>query len=252
MERYDRITPAWPAPASVEAFSTTRHGGVSHGAYHSFNLGAACGDEVFAVAENRRRLGQALPSEPCWLNQKHGTRLIHLKDWQPSIEADAAWTDQPGQVCVVLTADCLPVLLAEKHGRLVAAVHAGWRGLAAGIIENVVQALPASASDLIAWIGPAISNLNYEVDNRVRDAFLRLDASFSDCFEPNRTGQNQHYLADLKAIALAQLQAAGVRSSVDAKLCTSSDSERFFSHRRDQGHSGRQASLIWIKPDAER
>ncbi len=243
----DRITPAWAAPDRVRAFSSTRNGGVSQGAWRSFNLGAGCGDDPAAVAENRRHLSLGLPSEPRWLQQVHGKRLVHLDDWLPGIEADAAWTDRPGQVCAILSADCLPVLLADKHGRWVAAIHAGWRGLADGILEHVVHAMPAEARDLLAWIGPAIGPESYEVDATVRDAMLQLGDSLADCFQPTRCG---HWLADLKTIAMRRLRDAGVVDVVDAKLCTAANPQRFFSHRRDQGRSGRQVSLIWIDPVA--
>jgi len=237
------IAANWPAPASVRALSTTRDGGVSQGPWCSLNLGESCGDDPEAVALNRKRLRQDLPSDPRWLQQVHGTRLIHLDQWRPGIQADAAWTDRPGQVCAILTADCLPILLAERHGELVAAIHGGWRGLAADIVAGVLRALPAARSDLLAWIGPAIGPDHYEVDAPVRDALLALDAKLSNCFEPSR---EDHWLADLKAVAKQRLRALGVDSVFDAKLCTAAETHHFFSHRRDRGISGRQAGLIWI------
>jgi polyphenol oxidase len=239
-----RIELDWQVAEPVCAFSTTRLGGVSRGPWASFNLGQACGDDVEAVAENHRRLADHLPASPRWLKQVHGTSLIHLDDWEPGIEADAAWTDRPDQVAAILTADCLPVLLAHRSDPLVAAVHAGWRGLAAGILEQTVAALPAAPDELVAWIGPSISQPAYEVGEPVRDAFKARDASLVDCFEPTRRG---HSLADLKAIAGRLLGQAGLVDIRNAGLCTASDPQRFFSHRRDHGRTGRQASLIWIR-----
>jgi YfiH family protein len=238
------IQPDFGLPPGLGALATTRSGGVSEGPWASLNLGTACGDASAAVAENRDRIRAHLPADPCWMNQVHGTRLLHLDDWIPGVEADAAWTDRPGQVCAVLTADCLPVLLADRRGGLVAAVHAGWRGLAAGILERVVETLPGSPDDLLAWIGPAIGPAHYEVDAQVRDAMLDLSRALSACFEPVREG---HWLADLPAIAQHRLRSAGISHPASAKLCTASDPTRFFSYRRDGGRSGRQASLIWIQ-----
>jgi len=239
------IVPDWPAPAPVRALATTREGGVSGGAWGSLNLGAHCGDSAQAVEENRQRLAQRLPSAPCWLSQVHGSRVLHLDQWTPGVEADAVWTDRPGQVCAILTADCLPVLFADAQGTLVGAAHAGWRGLAEGILAAFIDALPLAPERLMAWIGPGISAPNYEVDQPVRAAFLNEDARLSRFFEPSRSG---HWQADLKAIALDQLAKLGVGGLFDAKLCTSADPQRFFSHRRDGARSGRQASLIWIEP----
>jgi YfiH family protein len=237
------IVPDWPAPARVRALATTRGGGVSEAGWASLNLGDSCGDAPAAVAENRRRLRQALPSDPCWLKQVHGDRVIHLDRWQPGIQADAAWTDRPHQVCAILTADCLPILLAEAQGALVAAVHAGWRGLAADILGAVIATLPAAPENLLAWIGPSIRARHYEVDAPVRDALLALQPDLSGAFEPSREG---HWLADLQAVADRRLRTLGVAAVFDAKLCTADDPQRFFSYRRDRGLGGRQASLIWL------
>ncbi|OAB61866.1 hypothetical protein AY599_23710 [Leptolyngbya valderiana BDU 20041] len=246
MTEADWIRPDFGQPRAVGVLATTRAGGVSGGPWASLNLGTACGDAPADVTENRARLSADLPAEPCWLRQVHGTRLIHLDDWTPGIEADAAWTDRRDQVCVILSADCLPVLLADRRGTLVAAVHAGWRGLAAGILERVVEALPTAPADLLAWIGPAIGPAHYEVDARVRDAMLDLSPALEACFQPLREG---HWLADLPAIAQQRLRSVGIVEPVDAKLCTASDPARFFSYRRDGGQTGRQASLIWIQRD---
>lgn len=240
----DRIEPDWTVDERVCAFSTTRSGGVSRGHWASFNLGLACGDDPEAVAENHRRLAAQLPASPRWLRQVHGTDLIHLDDWRPGVTADAAWTDRPDQVAAILSADCLPILLAHRSELLVAAIHAGWRGLAAGIVEQSVAALPTVPDELVAWIGPGIDPAAYEVGESVRDAFIARDRALADCFLPGRPG---HFQADLKTIAARQLEAAGVLSSHNAGLCTAADPDRFFSYRRDQGHTGRQASLIWIR-----
>ncbi|MGY6588065.1 MAG: peptidoglycan editing factor PgeF [Wenzhouxiangella sp.] len=237
------IRPGWDVAESVRAWSTTRQGGVSQGAWSSFNLGAQCGDQPDAVARNRRRLGSLLPAAPRWLRQVHGRRVIHLDDWQDGIEADGAWTDRPGQVVAILTADCLPVLLADRDGLVVAGLHAGWRGLANGILAEGVAALPVSAERLCAWIGPGISARAYEVDDPIRQVFVGQEPSWSVHFVANARGRFQ---ADLKGLAAAQLVAAGVGQVVDCQRCTASEPEWFFSYRRDQGRCGRQASLIWL------
>ena len=235
------IRPDW-ALDGVRALSTTRSGGVSRGAWRSLNLGTSCADDPAAVAENRRRLAALLPGEPRWLKQVHGTRVIHLKQWQDGVEADAAWTDLPGQVLAIQTADCLPVLLADRRSRLVAAAHAGWRGLCDGILPCLVGALPAAAEDLYAWIGPAISQAAFEVGPEVRAAFLDADPDLAPQFV---RGRGDPWLADLKTIAAVQLKRSGVGSVSDCGLCTHADPERFFSYRRDRV-CGRMASLIWL------
>lgn len=240
----NRIEPDWAVAEGLCAFSTTRSGGASRGPWESFNLGLSCGDDAEAVAENHRRLAAELPASPRWLKQVHGTDLIHLDDWRPGIAADAAWTDRPDQVAAILTADCLPVLLAHRSDPLVAAIHAGWRGLAAGILGQSVAALPTLPDELVAWIGPGISQAAYEVGEPVRDAFMARDRALARFFQPGRAG---HFQADLKAIAARLLIEAGVRDVQDAGLCTAADPARFYSYRRDQGRTGRQASLIWIR-----
>ncbi len=236
--------PEWSLPPRVRAAYTTRQGGISRGSWASLNLGLHCGDDSEAVAENLRRLSDELPASPRWLRQVHGTGLIHLDDWQSGIEADAAWTDRPGQVCAILTADCLPILLAHTDGVLVAAVHAGWRGLAAGVIEQTIAQLPVDPTHLSAWIGPGISQSAYEVSDAVRADFVDGNPALKSAFESSRPG---HFLADLKAIARQRLTAAGLSRIVDAKLCTAAEPDRFFSYRRDQGRTGRQAGLIWLE-----
>lgn len=236
------IRPDWPGPGPVRVLATTRIGGVSQGPWAGFNLGLHCGDDEQAVAENQRRLGSQLPAPPRWLRQVHGTGLVGPEDWRPGIEADAAWTDRPGQVLAILTADCLPVLLASADGTVIAAVHAGWRGLAAGILEKTVAALPIAAADLRAWIGAGIGQPAYEVDGSVRSALMAAASDAQACFEPSRPG---HWLADLKRLAVNALHQAGVPEVTDSGLCTASEPDRFYSYRRDHGHTGRQATLIW-------
>ncbi|TVQ31168.1 MAG: peptidoglycan editing factor PgeF [Wenzhouxiangella sp.] len=238
------IDPDWPAVAGVGAVQTTRRGGISQRCWTSFNLGLHCGDDPEAVAENRRRLAMHLPAAPRWIRQVHGSHLVGPEQWQPDIEADAAWTDRPGQVLAILTADCLPILLASRHDRLVAAIHAGWRGLAAGIIARAVDALPAEPASLQAWIGPGISADHYEVGAEVRDVMVARHPELAMAFARNAAGRFQ---ADLKAVARWQLRASGVGLVLDSGLCTATDSERFFSYRRDQGRTGRQATLVWIE-----
>jgi len=225
-------------PPPVAGFCTSRIGGVSGPPYDSLNLGGACGDDQTAVEQNRRRVCSLLPAAPCWLRQVHGNHVVHLDQWQPGLEADAAWTDRPGQVVAVLTADCLPILVGDPDGHCVAAIHAGWRGLAAGVIERCIAALPARPNDLKAWIGPRICAEHYEVDASVRTAFEEVPEAFS----PTRPG---HWLADLPAIAVKQLLATGIETVTDSAICTA-EGTSFFSYRRD-GCTGRMATLAWIE-----
>lgn len=240
MSADEHFIPA-PFPRPVRGFCTTRSGGASVPPFDSFNLGAACGDDPVRVTDNRRILRQALPADPCWLKQVHGNRVIHLDDWQEGTAADAAWTDRPGQVAVVLTADCLPLLVADREGSCVAAIHAGWRGLAAGVIAECIGVLSVPPERLVAWIGPRICREHYEVGEEVRSAFPDAAAAFS----PNREG---HWLADLPAIAGGQLRAAGVGYFNDSSACTA-EGNRFFSYRRDHC-TGRMAAAIWIEGEA--
>lgn len=244
------IRPGWPAPDAIRALSTLRTGGVSHGPYASLNLGAHVGDEPASVAANRQRLREAfaLPAEPAWLSQVHGTRVLDLDAIpDPSVggtpgAADAAVTRRPGVVCAILTADCLPVLFTEQHGACVAAAHAGWRGLAAGVLEATVAAMRIEPSRLLAWFGPAIGPRRFEVGGEVREAFLDRDAGAGGAF----VAHGAKWLADLEALARRRLQALGVSRIQASSECTHSDPHRFFSHRRD-GRTGRQATLIWIR-----
>lgn len=238
------ITPDWPAPPRVHAATTTRIGGSSRAPFDSLNLGARTGDDALSVTDNRTRLAQALrlPQTPRWLVQVHGVRVVSAGTVdRDATRADASVTDQPGIVCAVLTADCLPVLLCDRTGTQVAAAHAGWRGLAGGILENTVAAMTGPPEEIIAWLGPAIGPHAYEVGDDVREACLLADPGAGDCFRAVREG---HWLADLYALARRRLSSAGVGSIHGGGLCTYADTERFFSYRRD-GRTGRMASLIW-------
>ena len=239
---FPQILPEWSL-ARARAFSTTRSGGVSTGPWASLNLGAACGDDPAAVAENRRRVQTVLPATPRWLRQVHGARVIHLDDWQPDIEADAAWTDRPGQVLAIQTADCLPVILADRDGRLVAAAHAGWRGLAIDIPGQLVQTLPVAPDRLVAWLGPGIGPAHYQVGESLQASFRQLDRQLEPGVSEDANGVLR---ADLKFIARTLLQRAGVGQVLDCGLCTAADPERFFSFRRD-GQCGRMATLAWME-----
>lgn len=234
----------WPAPAGVHAMQTLRTGGIGVGPYDSLNLAAHVGDAPAAVAENRRRLAAvlALREAPRWLHQVHGARVVGLPHAQGEPEADAVWTAEPGVVCAVLTADCVPVLLCADDGSVVAAVHAGWRGLAAGVVETTIAALPVPPARLMAWLGAAIGPTAFEVGPEVRSAFVAHDADAAGCFSP---GAGDRWHADLYALARRRLQAARIPAVHGGGRCTFSDARRYFSYRRD-GRCGRMASLIWI------
>jgi len=243
------LRPEWPVPAGVRAVFTLRTGGVSVGPFASLNVGAHVQDEPAAVAENRRRITAAfeLPTEPAWLSQIHGTRVVRLDaDGLPAPGADAVITAQPGRVCGIQVADCLPVLFAARDGSVVAAAHAGWRGLAAGVLENTVQELGVAPAQLLAWIGPGIGPRHFEVGPEVREAFVGAaqagGARIEAAFVPNARGR---YLCDLVALARLRLTALGLRDIHGGSWCTFADSEHFFSYRRD-GRTGRMAALIWL------
>lgn len=238
------IIPDWPAPARVRAASTTRHGGVSAPPYDRLNLADHVGDDPAHVAENRRCLATMLgySAEPAWLEQVHGNNVIAAGMACAPIAADAAWTRTPGQPCVVMTADCLPVLLCDRAGTVVAAAHAGWRGLAGGVIAAAVAAMAAPPSELLAWLGPAIGPDAFEVGEEVRTAFLNLAVDNADCFRPSPAGR---WLADLYQLARRQLRGLGVPEIYGGGCCTFGEPERFFSYRREN-RTGRMASLIWL------
>ena len=238
------ITPDWPVPANVHAAVTTRIGGESLAPYDSFNLAAHVGDDPAAVQANREQLRKALmlPSEPRWLRQVHGTVVVDAAAGQGEPEADGAFATRAGVVCAVLTADCLPVLLCNRGGTRVAALHAGWRGLAAGVIERGVAAFGVSGGEILAWLGPAIGPDAFEVGAEVRAAFLAHDPSAETAFRAHVQGK---YLADIFQLARQRLAAFGVESISGGNFCTVQDRKRFYSYRRD-GVTGRMASLIWL------
>lgn len=242
------IEAQWPAPARVRALSTLRRGGVSTGPYASANFGAHVGDDPDAVAANRTRLQTMLPGTPelCWLAQVHGTRVIAAGSGEGNEPADAQWTLRRGMACAVLTADCLPVLLCDRAGTRVAAAHAGWRGLAAGVLEATVAALQAAPRELMAWLGPAIGPHAFEVGTEVRTAFLEA-GSPSEAFRPAPPQRGARWYADLYRLARERLLACGVEAVYGGGYCTWTESARFFSYRRD-GVCGRQASLIYLQP----
>jgi polyphenol oxidase len=240
------IIPNWPVPPQVRALSTERTGGASATPFESFNLGAHVGDSPEAVAENRLRLRTLarLPGEPVWLSQQHGTEVLDLDGPQDAPRAaDASFTRRAARVCAILTADCLPVLLASESGAGVAAVHAGWRGLAAGVIEATVGALALPPSSLLAWLGPGIGREHFEIGAEVRDALLRADPDADQAFVLNAQGR---YRADLATLARRRLERLGVARIYGGDACTYASGERYFSYRRD-GRTGRQATLIWLE-----
>ncbi len=239
------IIAGWPAPPNVRALTTLRSGGVSLPPFASFNLADHVGDDPGAVALNRRHLRQRLrlPAEPVWLTQVHGTTVVDAARAAPNTQADGSFTDRPDVVCSVLTADCLPIFLCDESGTRVAILHAGWRGLAAGVVERGIEAMAVSPATLMAWLGPAIGPQAFEVGAEVREAFTLGNAAAADLFTPGRDG---HFFADLYALARLRLAAAGVNRIFGGGLCTVADQVRFFSYRRD-GACGRMASLIWIE-----
>ena len=240
MKNPDWITPDWPAPPNVRALITTRSGGVSHGPYSSMNPADHVGDDLQAVTQNRTLLRSQCPSEPFWLTQVHGD-VVAQAGIGP-VEADACIARVPKQVCVVLTADCLPVLFCAADGSVVGAAHAGWRGLCTGVLERTVAAMGVPGQHILAYLGPAIGPRAFEVGAEVREAFMALDNAAADAFVPHANGK---YLADLYLLARQRLAKIGVTQVYGGGECTYHDAERFFSYRRD-GATGRMASLVWI------
>lgn len=241
----DLILPDWPAPAGVRAAFTLRTGGVSRAPFDSFNIGAHVGDEPRAVEENRQRLRArlGLSTEPAWLTQVHGSRVAQLDSESsggPLASADAAVT-RTGRICAIQVADCMPVLFASADGSAVGAAHAGWRGLAGGVLEAVVGAMRAAPEGLVAWLGPAIGQAHFEVGEEVRAAFLAGDPGAEVAFAANPRGRWQ---CDLYGLARRRLEALGVGHVCGGSWCTYADAGRFFSYRRD-GRCGRMAALIW-------
>lgn len=235
------ITPDWPVPAHVKSLMTTRAGGVSVGPFASLNLATHVRDDPLAVTENRRRLRETLPAEPIWLNQVHGTQVIQADIASGVPNADASFTRKTHAVCAVLTADCLPVLFCARDGSVVAAAHAGWRGLAAGVLEATLDAMRVPPDEVIAWLGAAIGPDAFEVGAEVRDTFIASHPSAGTAFKPHQ----QKWLADIYTLSRIRLNACGVRAVYGGGLCTYTDAARFYSYRRD-GVTGRMATLIWL------
>ena len=239
----DWLVPDWPAPARVRAFVTTRAGGVSKGPYATMNLSASNGDDAMDVARNRAIACAALPGNPVWMRQVHGTDVLDLDRWsgdRPT--ADAAIASRSGRVCNVLTADCLPLLLCDGEGERVAVAHAGWRGLAAGVIESTVAAMETPTDKVLAWLGPAIGPRAFEVGPEVREAFVSHDARAERAFAPHVPGK---FMADLYALARQRLESAGVTQVHGGGFCTYNETDRFFSYRREK-LSGRMGAFIWL------
>ncbi len=240
------VEPNWPAPPGVRALTTLRGGGYSEQPFDGLNLGDHVGDDPAAVARNRALLSQSLqlPSEPVWLTQVHGRDVAEASSVPEGWVADALFSCTPGQVCAILTADCLPLLLCSRTGDRVAAVHAGWRGLAAGVIEATLDRLALPGDELMVWLGPAIGPACFEVGAEVRDTFLQRAPEAEMAFKRNRPG---HWLADIYQLARLCLRRRGVAAVWGGECCTVTDKARFYSYRRD-GRTGRMATLIWIEP----
>ena len=243
------IIPDWPAPAKVRAFQTTRLGGISVAPFNSLNLGDHVGDAPMVVARNRMLLNTLLPSEPVWLEQVHGTVVANADMAGCRTVADASIARRG--VCVVMTADCLPVLLCDQAGTVVGAAHAGWKGLAAGVIEATVREMGVESCELMAWLGPAISQKAFEVGAEVRDEFINAAPAAAAAFLPSHLqgeggGESCKYLADIYALARLRLNALGITQIYGGERCTYSEPEQFFSYRRD-GVTGRMGTFIWLE-----
>jgi polyphenol oxidase len=239
------LVPDWPAPARVRAFVTTRAGGVSEGEHASMNLGLSSGDRAEHVERNRAIVRAQLPADPRYLRQVHGIDMAEIGASAPiaAITADGAVTGSPGAVATVLTADCMPLLLAEQAGMRVAAVHAGWRGMAAGVIESALDAMQVDGSRVLAWMGPCIGPDAFEVGAEVREAFVARDPGAAEAFRAHTTGK---FMADLYRLARRRLAARGVHAVYGGGFCTFHERERFFSYRRVQ-KSGRMGAFIWVQ-----
>ena len=236
------IIPDWPVPKNVRSLQTTRVGGISSTPYDSFNLGDHVGDAPLAVERNRILLNTLLPSEPVWLEQVHGTNVVNadMADCLP--QADGCIARHRAAVCVVMTADCLPILLCDTRGSVVGAAHAGWKGLAAGVVEATVREMDVAPQDLMAWLGPAISQQVFEVGEEVRALFVDANRQAAAAFIP---GQHGKWLADIYMLAHLRLNALGITQIYGGNYCTYRDSEKFFSYRRN-GVTGRMGTFIWL------
>jgi len=236
--------PEWPVPSHIKSMQTLRLGGKSKGKYSSFNIATHVNDGIDAVDFNRGLLNEYLPNTPCWLNQTHSADVVELPS--PSLNADACFTKDKNTVCVVQTADCLPLLITNNEGTMVAAIHAGWRGLLNGVIENTLHKMNLPAHEILVWLGPAISQNHFEVGSEVRDSFCEKHGEAEKAF---KSISNQKWLADIYMLAKIRLQAYGVSQIYGASMtedyCTYAHHKDYFSYRRD-GETGRTASLIWI------
>jgi polyphenol oxidase len=234
----------WPAPKNIHAGTTTRIGGYSHGAWSGMNLAMHVGDNAEHVFQNRILLKEflSLPGEPHWLEQIHSNKVLNLTTETDVHPADGAYTNHQNQVCGVLTADCLPLLICNTAGTEIAAIHVGWRGFSTNIISSALNNFSAKPEDLIAWIGPYISASHYEVGEDVRTACLRIINDPEDAFIQSRPG---HWFADLKKLVMVQLRSTGLQEIHGGEYCTYTDNQHFYSYRRD-GITGRIASLIWM------
>jgi len=235
------ITPDWPAPANIHAATTLRTGGVSSAPYNSLNPATHVGDDAACVSENRQHIKTmlALPAEPVWLEQTHSDIVINAAQTNTLQQADASYSNVSSVVCAVMTADCLPLLICSTDGTHVAAIHAGWRGLLAGIITNTVNAL--ATTEVLVWLGPAIGAACFEVGGEVREAFAAKSAAFAAAF--TQTSDNK-YLADIYQLARIELAVLGIHAVYGGDFCTVTEQERFYSYRRDT-QTGRMATLIW-------
>jgi len=235
------LSPDWPAPANIHAATTLRTGGVSCGAYSSLNPAAHVGDNAGLVKQNRQIIKEllSLPAEPVWLDQIHGNRAVPAVKTESLQQADASYTSESEVVCAVMTADCLPLLVCNSDGTHVAAIHAGWRGVLAGVIGNTISAM--QVQDLLVWLGPAIGPDCFEVGAEVRAAFLEKSAAFIKAFKEQSNGK---WLADIYQLARIDLAALGIDKVYGGNFCTVTEHERFYSYRRDK-ETGRMATLIW-------
>ena len=244
---HDWIFPDWPAPSRVKALFTTRNNGVSGAPYTSFNLGGHVGDDPTRVEQNRALLRSFLPEDPSWLNQVHGTTVIDAGARRAGIpEGDAVFTRQRANVCAILVADCLPILFCDREGTIVGLMHAGWRGLAADIIQRTISMIDLPGSQLMAWLGPAIGPDRFEVGEEVRNIFIQRDSKSARAFvRPAAVDNSGKWLADIFLLTRQQLMDAGITEIYGGGVCTYNDPARFFSYRRD-GVTGRMAGLIWL------
>jgi YfiH family protein len=246
MNNSSYIIPNWPAIARVKAFSTTRLNGFSKAPYDSFNIGIGTEDDIENVKANRKKLmvDLQIPNEPCWLKQVHGKHVVQAEHAEKYTLADAAFTAEKNAVCVVLTADCMPVLITDMEGSKVAAVHAGWRGLAAGVIEAALKTMDLDFAKTLIWLGPAIGPEAFEVGNDVRETFINQDSSMQMAFKVHN---HNKWLADIYQLARLRLEKLGIKQIYSNNYSTFRDRKLFFSHRRDQGKTGRMATLIWLE-----